>query len=280
MLERESRQPADGFTSPPHKTLAGWAVAQLRDLIVAGQLPAGSRLYEADLAVRMGISRTPVREAIRQLEQVGLVTIYPNRETVVTAFTVDDVREIYQLRAAVEGMAACIAAERREPAAVAGILEVLAGMQAALAAHDEATYFELDAAFHDQVLRASANSRLLEVRRRVRDQTRRYLTLTLGHVAASGLRRNFQEHEAIGFAIRDGEPERAEALMRRHIIWNGDRIAQNLVDASADHQPDQGDAPPARKEMHPTSDRGPSSPASGPRRTARTRSSIGGGRRT
>jgi DNA-binding GntR family transcriptional regulator len=241
---------AEPLAAPPHKTLGRWAVSQLRELIVSGRLPAGSRLFEADLAARMTISRTPVREAIRQLEQEGLVTVYPNRETVVTAFTADDVREIYQLRAAVEGMAAFIAAERREPTALAAMFDVLADMQARVASADEAAYFELDAAFHDQVLRASGNSRLLEVRLRMRDQTRRYLSLTLGHVSASGLQRNFHEHEAIGLAIREGDAERAEALMRSHVRSNGDRIARSLVGTPAAGSLTGRDEPSMTKEEH------------------------------
>jgi DNA-binding GntR family transcriptional regulator len=229
----------------------------------------------------MGISRTPVREAIRQLEQAGLVTVYPNRETVVTSFTANDVREIYQLRAAVEGMAARIAAERRKPVAVAAIVDVLTRMEAVLAQDDEPTYFELDIAFHDEVLRASANSRLLEVRLRVRDQTRRYLTRTLGRVSRSGLQRNFYEHEAIGVAIRDGDADRAESLMRRHISSNGDRIAQHLLDASGPPSLDQRAVPTARKEDIPERDRATTaSVASTPRRVARNRTSIGGDTRT
>ena len=249
MRSADGGESGESFASPPHKTLAGWAVAQLRDLVVFGQLPAGSRLYEGELAMRMGISRTPVREAIRQLEQEGLVTLHPNRETVVTEFTADDVREIYQLRAAVEGMAACIAAERRESGAVAAIFDVIAGMQAALGADDEATYFQLDAAFHDQVVRASGNSRLLDVRLRIRDQTRRYLTLTLGHVSASGLQRNFHEHEAIALAIRAGQAERAEALMRGHVSSNGDRIAHRLFDPPPLSGRDGHDVRATRKEQ-------------------------------
>ncbi len=83
---------------------------------------------------------------------------------------------------------------------------------------------------------------------RVRDQTRRYLTYTLGHVSASGLRRNFGEHEAIAFAIRDGEPERAESLMRRHISSNGDRIARDLIDPPASGRAEQPAALTRRKE--------------------------------
>jgi DNA-binding transcriptional regulator YhcF (GntR family) len=81
-----------------------------REMIAHSQLPAGQRLYEQELAARMGISRTPVRQAIRQLEGEGLVSIRANRETIVTDFTPTDVREIYQFRAAIEGMAAALAA--------------------------------------------------------------------------------------------------------------------------------------------------------------------------
>lgn len=196
-------------------------------MLAHGNLVAGQRLYEQELAEQMGISRTPIREAIRQLEREGLVTIRPNRETVVTDFTPQDVRDIYQFRAAIEGMAANLAAQTGEVGP--RLAEILRQMLQALESGQLDGYFELDIAFHDAVVRATGNARFVEARLRVRDQTRRYLALPLDRLTPDGLRRNFAEHQAIGEAIRQGDGDLAEQHMRRHVTSNGEAIARDMA---------------------------------------------------
>ncbi|MGI9148220.1 MAG: GntR family transcriptional regulator [Chloroflexota bacterium] len=199
-------------------------------MIAHSQLPAGQRIYEHDLAERMGISRTPVRQAIRQLENEGLVSIRANRETIVTDFTPTDVREIYQFRAAIESMAAALAAQTagRGPKA-AGLFEILERMDAALASEQPEAYLELDIVFHDAVVDASDNSRLVEARKRVRDQTRRYLAFPLRYLSIDSLHSNLAQHTAIAEAIRHEDADLAEKLMRVHIMSNGERIAEAMT---------------------------------------------------
>jgi DNA-binding GntR family transcriptional regulator len=215
---------------PPHETLAQWAAIRLREMIAHSQLPAGQRIYEHDLAARMGISRTPVRQAIRQLEGEGLVSIRANRETIVTDFTPTDVREIYQFRAAIEGMAAALAARNaNRGVSTSALLEILGRMEAALASDQPEAYLELDIAFHDAVVQACGNARLMEARKRVRDQTRRYLAFPLTFLSIDSLRSSLAQHMAIGEAIRDANAELAEKLMRVHIMSNGERIAEAMT---------------------------------------------------
>jgi len=226
MADRACAEPG----RPPHNTLAQWAASRLREMIAHSQLPAGQRIYEHDLAARMGISRTPVRQAIRQLENEGLVSIRANRETIVTDFTPTDVREIYQLRAAIESMAAALAAQnvgRGEK--TSGFFEILGRMDAALASDQPEAYLELDIAFHDAVVDAGGNSRLVETRKRVRDQTRRYLVFPLRFLSIDSLHSNLAQHTAIAEAIRGANDELAEKLMRVHIMSNGERIAEAMT---------------------------------------------------
>jgi DNA-binding GntR family transcriptional regulator len=215
---------------PPHQTLAQWAAIRLREMIAHSQLPAGQRLYENDLAARMGISRTPVRQAIRQLEGEGLVSVRANRETIVTDFTPTDVREIYQFRAAIEGMASALAAGKADRGATgSALVEILGRMDAALDSDQLTAYLELDIAFHDHVVHACGNSRLMAARVRVRDQTRRYLAPPLTYLSIESLRSNAAEHMAIADAIRSANAELAEKLMRVHIMSNGERIAETMT---------------------------------------------------
>ncbi len=234
MTDRAAHPGLAELSGPPHKTLAQWALTRLRDMIVQGQLAGGDRLYEHELAASMGISRTPVREAIRQLDREGLVTIHPNRDTVVTDFTAADVREIYQFRAAIEGMAVNLAATEGPlgASASASLFDILAGMEAALEAGEQEAYLDGDIAFHDAVVQASGNARLVEARLRVRAQTRRYTAFPLPRLSVESMRRNLAEHMRIAEAIRDGESEQAEKRMRAHVIFNGERIAHDMSEGA------------------------------------------------
>ncbi len=211
---------------PTHKTLAAWATDRLREAILSGRLAPGRRLYEQELASAMQISRTPVRDALRALEREHLVTIAPNHETVVTAHTAADVREIYQLRAVLEGMAVRLAIEAA-PEAVAGALFGIVGrMAAALAAGEYDALIDLDLDFHDAILAGARNGRLVDAARRVHDQVRRYLSVPRHAPEPEEYRLSLAEHTALAETVRDRQPDRAEALMRAHISDRGEYIAR------------------------------------------------------
>lgn len=217
------------LTVPAFKTLADWAAAQLRELIISGQIAPGQRIYEQDLAERMGISRTPVREALRHLHREGLVCVAPNRETVVTTYTAHDVREIYQVRAALEGMAARLAAGLRDEQAVARLFELYAMMKEVVAAGGtREAYTDVDLQFHDVILRSAGNHRLSEAVLRLRSQTRRYLLFSLRHWDPAGMSMNLSEHLAIAEMIRAREPDLAEERMRTHISVSAGHVVRAL----------------------------------------------------
>jgi DNA-binding GntR family transcriptional regulator len=216
--------------TPSHKTLGGWAATQLRDMIISGRLEPGQRLYEQELAARMDISRTPIREAIRQLEREGLLTVRPNRETVVTTLTPSDIREVYVMRAALEGMAARLAAMARGGEEAGELLEILAKAEVAVASDDSEAFLQLDLDLHEAILRASRNGRLMEAALRVRSQTRRYLALSLRlrNTSPQGLRPALEEHTQLTQAILAGDADLAERLMRVYIEKGGESVAATI----------------------------------------------------
>lgn len=216
--------------APAHKTLAAWATDRLREEILSGRLVAGHRLYEQELASAMNISRTPVRDALRALEREHLVTIAPNRETVVTAHSATDVREIYQLRAALEGMAVRLAITVAAEAVAAELFGIARHMAAALDAAEYDTVIELDLDFHDVILRGARNGRLIDAAQRVHGQVRRYLSVSRHAPAPEEYALTLVEHVALAEAVRDKQPDRAEALMRAHIIDRGEYIARVVGD--------------------------------------------------
>jgi len=213
----------------PPPTLAAWAVEQIRDLIVSGQLIPGERIYEAELAQRLGISRTPVREALQRLAREHLVKIHPNRETVVLAHAEHDVREIYQLRAALEGMAVRLLALKGESAATSvaeQLFAVVEQMRVRIARQDYEELLDLDLTFHDAVLRATGNERLYDAALAVRSQTRRYLSVPLHYPMPDEYHHTLAEHRAIAEAVRERQADLAERRMRAHIMDRGEHIAR------------------------------------------------------
>ena len=160
----------------PNQLLAEEAVVQLRQAIVEGRLQPGEHLAENGLAQQLGISRSPVREALRLLEREGLVVGLPNRGTFVRKFSAHDVEEIFALRVAIESLAAEWAIERLNEADFQELEKLLEVQRAAVAAGDMQHLNEADINFHEYICRRSGHSRLIGVWQGIRSQC-----LTLFH---------------------------------------------------------------------------------------------------
>lgn len=138
-------------------------VTVLRKAILEGVFQPGDRLFEGKLATEMGISRNPVREAFQELERDGFVMNVPRKGTFVATLTAEDVRELYAIREALEGLAIRLAIERMKPDAIAGLQAALNEVRAAALEGDFVLMLECDATFHRQICRLSENRRLLEL---------------------------------------------------------------------------------------------------------------------
>lgn len=136
---------------------------RLRDEIIDGVRPPGSRLVERDLAADMGVSRVPVRDALKALVTEGLATPRPRTWTTVREFTDADIEDLIEVRSALENMAFRLAAERRSDAQLAELAAQLAAEQAAAAAGDERTAHRAGADFHETVVEMAANRLLSEL---------------------------------------------------------------------------------------------------------------------
>jgi DNA-binding GntR family transcriptional regulator len=200
------------------------AYAYLQDAIVSGALPGGTRLKPDSIATELSISRMPVREAIRQLDAEGYVTIRPNRGAVVTSRTREEVAELFEIRAALEGMALRLGTARVTADMLDDIeldLRRLRGVGT-----DHASWIERHDEFHDRLCRTSGRRQLEAECRRYRLAVQPYVRLYL----KSG--RTFEqpgfEHEHLVDALRSGDGELAERKARSHIMANADAIAQCL----------------------------------------------------
>jgi DNA-binding GntR family transcriptional regulator len=196
-----------------HQSLRERIVARLRDAIVAGGLPPKTRLMEPELAKRLSVSRTPLREAIRQLEAEGLLATIPRVGTFVTEVTHRDLEDIYAIRAVLEGLAARQAAENPDPAKAPTLQAILAEL--AQKTTDYRVYHEAAGRFHDAVFALSGNQRLEAMYHALTHQVARLRTMSL----AVGTRPevSLREHRRIASAILRGKGPEAERLMRSHI---------------------------------------------------------------
>lgn len=193
------------------------AYAAIKAAIFDGTFAPGYQASAQEIALRLGVSRTPVHEAVLKLQEEGLVRILPKRGIVICALAPDDIREIYDVMIAIEGRAAELAAGRPAGARAeiaAGLAEATQRMATALAAGDVRAWGEADDAFHRALVESAANGRIIRIARTVGDQMHRARMLTLnlrGNLGASS-----SEHEAIIAAIRDGDGAAADAAARRH----------------------------------------------------------------
>ncbi len=207
----------------PRATLAESAADALRERILAGVFTPGERLVEAAIARGLEISRGPVREALARLREEGLVRDEPRRGWFVADLTPDDVREIYELRSAIETRAARLITQRRDETALDRLCGLVGSLRDAAAQDDRARFAELDFEFHEELTQLSANSRLHRVFLNQAGVLRTLLRLeiTTQYESLDGI---FAEHEHLLNEIVSRDPERAEAACELHLQQACERV--------------------------------------------------------
>ncbi|RDJ97368.1 phosphonate utilization associated transcriptional regulator [Paraburkholderia lacunae] len=184
--------------------------------IVQGALAPGDKLNEADWAARLQVSRGPVREAFRALEQAGLVRTEKNRGVFVRTVSLAEADEIYAVRAVLEEAACRMLASSIDARKLAGLREWLDAMRAALDARDHDAYARANVAFHDAIVAAAGNVKLHETYRRLVSELSLFRRAALV-VHADAMERSLAEHRAILTALASRDAEQAAALMRAHV---------------------------------------------------------------
>ncbi len=188
---------------------------QLKQLIYAGEFKAGDRLNEAALAVRMGTSRGPIREAIRILTGTGLVTPVVNRGVFVRQVTIREMLEIYELRALVFGFAAQRAAENINDDYRRKLEALLDGMDASAQADDSNLYYEQNVQFHALILELSNHQRAHQLYDSYVKELHLYRRQNFN--APGNMRRSNVEHRRLYEAITKGNPAKARLHAEDHI---------------------------------------------------------------
>lgn len=187
----------------------------LRQAIRDGILPPGERLMEIPLAEELGVSRTPIREAIRILEQEGLIVMIPRRGTYVADMSLKDVTEVFELRSILEELAAELAAERITNEEIEALEQHLVEIGNYMNEKNLDKVVQADILFHEILYKASRNDRLVEMIHNLREQTLRFRTLSMSQTGR--LAKTWDEHRQLVEAISDRDVERARQIARIHM---------------------------------------------------------------
>lgn len=198
-----------------YKPLRELVCENIRQAIIDGTFSPGERLMEIQLADEMGVSRTPVREAIRKLELEGFVVMIPRRGTYVADISIKDITEIYEIRSCLDELAAGLAAERITVEELSVLNNYLMEIRQHVANDDIEKIIEVDTAFHDVLYTASRNGRLVSIINNLREQ----LTIIRGRSMShpGRLIETMDEHRNLVDAIAAGDVERAKHAARVHI---------------------------------------------------------------
>ncbi len=187
----------------------------LREAIIAGQLRPGERLMEVQIAEELGVSRTPVREAIRKLELEGFVIMVPRKGAYVSDMSIKDVTHVFEIRRALEGLAAELAAERMTEEELEELERILDRTAETTSRLDVTSTVDMDTGFHQILYEASRNERLSSMLYHLREQIQRFRTQSLSRPGR--LKRALVEHQGIVDALRRRDGELARQLVEEHI---------------------------------------------------------------
>lgn len=220
-------------TPPVALTKSAYAYDEIRRRILTGQIPQGSILSQAQMAQEIGVSTTPLREALRRLAAEGMVQLESHRDARVTPLTADEARNLYLIRESLDPLAAGLAAAGRTDGDIAAIKESLkrltplstAADLEALTAHRE---------FHRAVYTASHNSLLIGILEGLWDKADRYRQVGLNSQkdSAQDRTRVQKEHEEIADAVIAGDADRARETMRRHVVGSLGRRAIRVLETA------------------------------------------------
>lgn len=213
---------------PISRTASSVAAELIRQAILEGRLAPRERLKEEELARELGISRTPIREALLVLQSEGLVEASPNRGSTVKAYAPADVLEMYELRALLEGHGARRAATRHTPEQLVQLRESCARFESLVEAHDVTGLVAENLSFHQLVFDASGSDLLAGMARQ---------TIALPLVYKSYIwyspeqtRASLHYHRQLVAAFEHRDPDRAERIMTEHVLEARDLLAERLND--------------------------------------------------
>ena len=209
-----------------YKPLREIVFEALRDAIINGVLAPGERLMEVQMAEELGVSRTPVREAIRKLELEGYVMLLPRKGAYVADFSSKSIVDVLEVRGVLEALAAGLAAERITDQELDSLERLLVRASECAQNSDLDRLIEVDTEFHDVLYKASRNDRLAQIVANIREQIQRFRATSLAFPGR--MQRAVEEHKQIVDAIAERDTARAKRLAQQHIENSEDSILEGV----------------------------------------------------
>ncbi len=210
-----------------YKPLRELVCEHIREAIINGVFAPGERLMEIQMADEMGVSRTPVREAIRKLEMEGFVVMIPRRGTYVSNMSIKDIYEVYEIRTSLDILAAGLAAERINDDELEELQRLLVQVGHAIDSGDREKVLEADIAFHDVLYKASRNERLRNIINNLREQITVIRGVSMSYPGR--LKDTQEEHRLLVESIAARDVEKSQEAARIHL----ENAEKTLMEAMA-----------------------------------------------
>ncbi len=207
-----------------YKPLREIVFEYLRNSILDGSLKPGERLMELQLAEKLGVSRTPIREAIRKLELEGLVEMIPRKGAYVADLSIKDILDVLEVRTNLEGLATYLAAERMNEEDIEELKRILKKFEDSIGSMDKEKMIEFDDMFHDKIIRGSRNNKLIQIVQSLHEQLQRFRVIYFSEYKEYKHLLNY--HQAILDAIMNKEPEKAKEYAENHIR----KLEKSIID--------------------------------------------------
>ena len=214
-----------------YKPLREIVFESIRGAILSGSLKPGERLMEVQVAEKLGVSRTPIREAIRKLELEGLVVMIPRKGAYVADLSIKDITDALEIRAALEGLAAGLASMRITEEEIEELELTAVEFHKAIEQEDYDLMIQRDIEFHAKIFAATRNEKLVQLTNNLREQVQRFRDIYLRKSNKS--KELSREHYEIAEAIASRNINRAEELAKKHII-NAENYIMKMVEDKQD----------------------------------------------
>lgn len=212
-----------------HQTLREKILETIREAILKGDLKPGEKVAEPELAERFGISRTPIREAFRQLESEGYLTVVPRKGAVVAALSERDVQEYYAVKSILEGYAAELAAKNLTDKELAKLEAINDRLKKLASEGDVKTFYKVHHEFHDTFLKAANNSKLYEL---IVQLGQKFSRLRMASLSVDGrMSISVAEHDKLLDAFRQHDGKVAESLVKKTAAIGGTVLLESMAHA-------------------------------------------------
>lgn len=195
----------------------------LKERVIKGNLTPGEKILEVNIANQLGVSRTPVREALQKLAADGFVKVNPNLGMMVVGFSLEDTQEVLQIRRVLEGLVASLAAKKINHEEIKKLEKIIEQMRISSMKNDIPAYTEYNGKFHNFILNICGNKNLIKICSNLSGRDHRFKIRAL--TISGRLKYSLEEHKNILEALKKGDSKKAERLSREHI----DRVLENII---------------------------------------------------